>query len=218
MVRPTNTLRSPSSAPSLTLMDALCAGAASRQVQWAIRAGGVVFMTALTAAAAQVSFSIPFTQVPFTLQPMVVLMAGLALGSRLGLVSQLLYLAAGILGAPVFAISATLPMGAARLLGPTGGYLMSYPVAALVTGYLAERGFDRRHITSVLAMLVGLIVIYACGVLWLGLFVRTASSAPIGISAALDVGFYPFVLADILKVLLAATIMPALWRLTKASS
>jgi biotin transport system substrate-specific component len=213
MAGPTETLYSLQSAPTPTLMQTLCAGAPSRQVQWAIRAGGVLFMTALTAAAAQVSFSIPFTQVPFTLQPMVVLMAGLALGPRLGLLSQVLYLVAGVLGAPVFAVSPTLPMGAARLIGPTGGYLMAYPIAALVTGYLAERGFDRRHATSVLAMLAGLIVIYACGVLWLGLFVSTASSGPVGISAALATGFYPFVVADILKVLLAAAVMPALWRL-----
>jgi biotin transport system substrate-specific component len=207
---PTETLYSLHSAPTLTLMETLCAGTASRQVQWAIRAGGVLFMTALTAAAAQVSFSIPFTEVPFTLTPMAVLMAGLTLGPRLGLLSQVLYLAAGVLGAPVFAIS-PLPPGAARLIGPTGGYLMSYPFAALVTGYLAERGFDRRHATSVLAMLAGLIVIYTCGVLWLGLYAGT--SGPIGISAALAGGLYPFVLADILKVLVAAAIMPALWRL-----
>src|SRR4029453_18234988 len=142
-------------------------------------AGGVLFMTALTAAAAQVSFSIPLTQVPFTLTPMVVLMSGFALGPRLGLLSQLLYLAAGMLGAPVFAVSATLPMGAARLIGPTGGYLMAYPFAALVAGYLARRGFDRRPATSVLAMLAGLIVIYACGVLWLGLFFFAPSSVPV---------------------------------------
>jgi biotin transport system substrate-specific component len=110
MAAPTETLYSLPSAPTPTLMQTLCAGAPSRQVQWAIRAGGVLFMTALTAAAAQVSFSIPFTQVPFTLQPMVVLMAGLALGPRLGLLSQVLYLAAGVLGAPVFAVSPTLPM------------------------------------------------------------------------------------------------------------
>ena len=213
MRAPTETLYSLHAAPTLTLMDTLCAGTASRQVQWALRAGGVLFMTALTAAAAQVSFSIPFTQVPFTLQPMVVLMAGLVLGPRLGLLSQVLYLAAGILGAPVFAISPTLPRGAARLLGPTGGYLMSYPLAALVTGYLAERGFDRRHVSSVLAMLGGLIVIYACGIIWLGLFVPSSgSSAAIGISAALAAGLYPFLLADILKVVLAAAIMPALRR------
>ena len=106
----------------------------SRQTTLAIRAAAVVFMTLLTAAAAQVSFSIPFTEIPFTMQPMVVLIAGMALGPRLGMASQLLYLAAGVAGLPVFAVSATLPMGAARLLGPSGGYLLSYPFAALVTG------------------------------------------------------------------------------------
>jgi biotin transport system substrate-specific component len=212
MRAPTETLYSLHSVPTLTLMDTLCAGTGSRQVQWAIRAGGVLFMTALTAAAAQVSFSIPFTQVPFTFGPMAVLMSGLALGPRLGLLSQVLYLAVGVSGAPVFAIS-LLPQGVARLFGPTGGYLMSYPIAALVTGYLAERGFDRRYVTSVLAMLAGLIVIFAGGVLWLGLFARTPSSGPVGIGAALAGGLYPFVVADILKVLLAAAIMPALWRL-----
>ena len=200
------------SAPTPTLMEAVCAAAASRQVQWAISAGGVLFMTALTAAAAQVSFSIPFTEVPFTFGPMAVLMSGLALGPRLGLLSQVLYLTAGMLGAPVFAMS-PLPQGVARLIGPTGGYLMSYPIAAFVTGYLAERGFDRRLVTSVLAMLAGLAVIFTCGVLWLGLFARTPSSGPLGISVALDAGFYPFVVADILKILVAATIMPSVWRL-----
>ena len=113
----------------------------------------VLFITALTAAAAQISVPLPFTTVPLTLQPMVVLVGGLALGSRLGAASQMLYLAAGIAGLPVFAASATLPPGALRLLGPTGGYLMAYPLAAFVAGYLAERGFDRRYLTSVLAML-----------------------------------------------------------------
>ena len=80
-------------------------------------------MTALTAAAAQVSIPLPFTPVPFTLQPMVVLVGGAALGSRLGMASQVLYLLAGIAGLPVFAASPVLPQGLGRLLGPTGGYL-----------------------------------------------------------------------------------------------
>ena len=113
-------------------------------------------MTALTAAAAQISLPLPFTAVPFTLQPMVVLLGGMALGPRLGMASQMLYLAAGIAGLPVFAASPMLPPGPLRLLGPTGGYLMAYPFAAFVTGALAERGFDRRYLTSVLAMLAGL--------------------------------------------------------------
>src|SRR5688572_15851403 len=143
----------------------------------AIRIASVLFVTALTAAAAQVSFPLPFTQVPFTFQPMVVLLGGLALGSRLGCASQVLYLVAGLIGLPVFAASATLPPGPLRLLGPTGGYLMAYPLAAFVTGYLAERGFDRKYVTSVLAMLAGLLVIYSAGVTWLGLFARKIGRA-----------------------------------------
>ena len=87
-----------------------------------------------------------------------------ALGPRLGVTSQVLYLALGLAGLPVFAASPVLPPGAARLLGPTGGYLMSYPFAALVAGYFAERGFDRRYATSVLAMTAGLSVVFAFGV------------------------------------------------------
>ena len=197
------------SSPSATLLDALGSRGTSTALQIGVRAGALLFMTVLTAAAAQVSFSIPFTAVPFTLQPMVVLMAGLALGPRLGLASQVLYLAAGMAGLPVFAFSPTLPMGVARLVGPTGGYLMSYPFAALVTGYLAERGFGRRYFTSLLAMVAGLLVIYSCGVLWLGLFTGNA----VGIGAALAGGVYPFVGADLVKLLFAAGITPGLWRL-----
>lgn len=180
----------------------------------AIRAGSVLFMAALTAAAAQVSVPLPFTQVPFTFQPMVVLLAGLTLGPRLGFASQVIYLAAGIAGLPVFAASATLAPGALRLLGPTGGYLMSYPIAAFVAGSLAHRGFDRRYLTSVLAMAAGLGVIYGCGALWLGLFSRTVNGATgIGLPEALLVGVVPFVAADVLKLLVAAGIVPGLWSL-----
>jgi biotin transport system substrate-specific component len=144
---------------------------------------------------------------------MVVLVGSLVLGSRLGAASQILYLAAGIAGLPVFAASATLPPGALRLLGPTGGYLMAYPLAAFVTGYLAERGFDRRYLTSVLAMLAGLAIIFTSGVLWLGLFARTLTdSAPVGMQAALATGLYPFLLPDTIKLAIAAGFVPALWR------
>jgi len=180
----------------------------------AIRVASVLFITALTTAAAQISVPLPFTAVPFTFQPMIVLLGGLALGSRLGATSQVLYLAAGIAGLPVFAASATLPPGPLRLLGPTGGYLMAYPIAAFLVGYLAERGLDRRYLTSVIAMLIGLEVIYMCGVLWLGLLARTAAgSAAIGVQAAIMAGVVPFVLADVMKLLLAAAIVPGLWRI-----
>lgn len=180
----------------------------------ALRVAAVLFVAALTAAAAQVSVPLPFTAVPFTFQPMVVLLGGLVLGARLALASQLVYLAAGIAGLPVFAASATLPPGALRLMGPTGGYLMSYPVAAWLVGSLAERGLDRRYVTSVVAMLAGLFVVYGCGATWLAFFARTAAPAtPIGLPAALAAGVYPFIAADVLKVLAAAGVLPGFWRL-----
>lgn len=174
----------------------------------ALRAGAVLFITVLTAVAAQMSAPLPFTPVPFTLQPMVVLVGGAALGSRLGLTSQLLYLAAGLAGLPVFAASPTLPQGVARLIGPTGGYLMSYPLAAFVTGLLAEHAFDRRYATSVVAMTAGLLVVFAGGVSWLTMY----TPGPDAVTNAVRAGFLPFVLADLIKVLLAAAVLPQVWR------
>ncbi len=172
--------------------------------------GAVLFVTMLTAVAAQISVPLPFTPVPFTFQPMVVLVGAAALGSRLGMASQILYVALGIAGVPVFAATPVLPQGIARLLGPTGGYLMSYPFAAFVAGWLAERGFDRRYVTAVLAMVCGLVVVFAGGVLWLSIGVQQAR----GFSAALATGFYPFILPDLAKLFVAAGVMPGLWRVT----
>ena len=201
-------------ATSATLLTALAARRGTSGSAQAIRVASVLFMTVSTAAAAQVSVPLPFTPVPFTFQPMVVLLAGLLLGSRLGAASQILYLAAGIAGLPVFAGSVILPPGALRLIGPTGGYLLAYPLAAFVTGSLAERGLDRRYLTSVLAMLAGLLVIYTGGAAWLGLFARTLSgSAAVGLEAAFFSGVYPFVIPDLLKLAAAAAIVPGLWRL-----
>ena len=182
------------------------------ELDTATKVASVLLLTVMTAAAAQVSVPLPFTPVPFTLQPMVVLLGGAVLGSRLGMAAQVLYLMAGIAGLPVFAASAVLPQGVLRLLGPTGGYLMSYPFAAFLTGLLAERGLDRRYVTSVVAMAAGLMVVFACGVLWLAFVTRPAA----GIDAALRTGLYPFIPADLFKILLAAAVMPALWRLTRA--
>ena len=192
-------------APAGTLLHVVASGA---DLSIAVRVCAVLFVTVLTAAAAQISIPLPFTPVPFTLQPMIVLLGGAALGSRLGMYSQVLYLAAGIAGLPVFAASPILPQGVARLLGPTGGYLMSYPFAALLTGALAERGFDRRFLSSVLAMGSGLVVIFSCGIAWMAW-----GAAPVGLDRALAAGLYPFVLVDVLKVVLAASILPVAWKL-----
>jgi biotin transport system substrate-specific component len=193
-----------------TFLDVMLAHAGDAREFRALQRGvAATFVTVLTIAAAQVSMALPFTPVPFTLQPMVVLVGAAALGARLGAASQLAYLALGIAGLPVFAASPLLPQGVARLMGPTGGYLMAYPFAAFAAGRLAERGFDRRYLTAVVAMLSGLVVVFAGGVAWLALAPGPGRS---GWSAALAAGFYPFILADCAKILLAAAVMPALWR------
>jgi biotin transport system substrate-specific component len=201
-----------SSVRCATIVSVFAGEASSEPLARAIRVASVVFVAALTAAAAQVSIPLPFTPVPLTLQPMIVLLGGAALGRRGGCDSQLLYLAAGVAGLPVFAASPLLPAGAARLLGPTGGYLACYPLAAWIVGALAERGFDRRYLQSVVAMAAGLAVIYASGVAWLAVGARIPHA--IGVRAALIAGAAPFLAADVLKLFVAASALPAVWRLT----
>lgn len=150
------------------------------------RALGVVGFALLTALSAKVALPLPGTPIPFTFQPMVVLMAGAVLGWRMGMLSQVLYLGAGLVGLPVFAAGG----GALYLLGPTGGYLMAYPAAAAVAG-LAAHGAR-----GVLALLAALAVIYAGGVSWLAV---TGEA-----SLALAWGLRPFILADLVKVVLVA--------------
>ena len=193
-----------------TLLDHISVGAASSAAWTSLRLASVLFLTALTATAAQVSVHIPFTPVPLTLQPMVVLIGSAALGARFGMLSQILYLMLGVAGLQVFAASPLLPQGPARLLGPTGGYLLAYPIAALVTGWLAERGFDRRYVTSVIAMLAGLSVLFLGGVVWLAYF---AVPAPVGLEAAITTGLLPFILPDLIKVCVAGGVLPAVWAL-----
>lgn len=160
---------------------------ASRPLRMAI--GAVVFAIA-TAVGAKIQVILPGTPVPFTFQPLVVLLAGALLGARLGAASQILYLAAGVIGIPAFAFGG----GAAYLLGPTGGYLLAYPVAAAVVGVLASRGTAR----TLVAMLAGLGVIYAGGAAWL--------AVQFGAGAVLGMGLLPFVLADLVKVGLGAVV------------
>jgi biotin transport system substrate-specific component len=180
---------------------------AAHGATWPVRFGVALVAAGLTAAAAQFTTSVPFTAVPFTLTPIAVLFTGAVLGSRLGALSQLLYVLAGAMGLAVFAPSITLPPGAMRLLGPTGGYLMAYPLAAFVTGWLAEHGWDRRYVSSFVAMLAGLMVIYLGGVSWLA-----AAFMPSPI-AAIAAGVVPFLLLDVLKLVAAAMILPQAWRL-----
>lgn len=171
-----------------------------------VRAASVVLAVILTAVAAQFTSPLPFTAVPFVLTPLAVMLTGAALGSRLGFLTQALYLAAGAAGFAVFAPSVTLPPGAARLVGPTAGYLWAYPAAAFITGWFAERGWDRRYFTSFASMLIGLAVIFAGGVAWLSLMPgQTLTTAIAG-------GFMPYIAMDILKAAIAAKALPMAWK------
>jgi biotin transport system substrate-specific component len=193
-----------------TLLATLATRDDDRALRIGEQIGAVVFITVLTAVAAQISLTLPFTPVPFTFQPMVVLIGACALGGRLGMMSQVLYLLLGLAGLPVFAASPLLPQGVARLIGPTGGYLMAYPLAALVTGSLAERGFDRRYVTALVAMAAGLAVIFAGGLSWLMIVLPPAQ----GFAGALRAGFTPFIVGDLIKLAVAAGVMPSVWWLT----
>ncbi len=147
---------------------------------------------------------VPMWPVPFTMQPFAVLLIGAVLGSRRGGAALLAYLAQGAIGLPVFSGPAA---GAAYLAGPTGGYLLAFPIAAFLVGRLAERGWDRRFVTALAAFGLGQLVILTLGALWLSLFV--------GPQEALIVGFAQFLPADVLKILLAATALPAGWRIVR---
>jgi biotin transport system substrate-specific component len=194
----------PSVSHASTILDQVSMRAATANAWTGVQMLSVGFVTVLTAAAAQLSFPLPFTPVPFTIQPMIVLVGAAALGSRLGALAQIFYLMLGVAGLPVFAFSPELPQGMARLLGPTGGYLIAYPIAAFVTGLLAERGLDRHYLSSIAAMGIGLSVIFLGGVLWIA---RAA-----GIETALATGLYPFIVVDVIKVVAAGLVLPTAWK------
>ena len=158
----------------------------------------------LIAFAAQVALPLPFTPVPVTGQTFAVLLVGFSLGTWRGGASVLLYLLQGGLGLPFFAQSGN---GWATFAGPSGGYLIGFVFAAAAVGFLGERGWDREFRTTLLGMLGGNAIILTCGVLWL---------APmVGWHAVWMKGFWPFLLGDLLKALLAAGILPTAWGVIK---
>ena len=156
----------------------------------------------LTALCAQLSFWIG--PVPITGQPFAVLTSGAVLGSKRGALAQLSYLAVGATGLPFWFAFGGVP-GIARLLGPTGGYLIGFVAAAYLTGWLCERGWDRRVGTSSLAMLCGCVCYYIFALPWLANFT--------GFESVLKVGLYPFIPGDLIKIILAAIALPSAWRL-----
>src|SRR3989304_5849965 len=150
-----------------TMADALLLRAGVRR-QLATDIGLIIGFSWLIALVSRISFLIPGSAIPITGQTFAVLLTGALLGSRRGGLAMIAWIAQGIYGLPVFAISPTLGYGGgiARLLGPSGGFIMGFVFAAFVVGLLAERGWDRRFWTLALAMLLGNVVIYFFGLPW----------------------------------------------------
>jgi biotin transport system substrate-specific component len=190
-------------ARSFTLADVaipapqLRGGVAVRSVALVLAGAGI------TALAAQLSFRMPWSEVPYTGQTAAVLLVGTALGWRLGTTSMLVYLLAGVVGAPVFSAGAH---GVEQLLGVTGGYLVGFVVAAGLVGRLAEHGWDRMPLRAAVLMAGGNLVIYAVGVPVLAAATGMPAADAAWRGAAV---FLPW---DMFKVLVAAGLLPLAWR------
>ena len=161
--------------------------------------GGSLLLTA------SAKVSIPFYPVPMTMQTFVVLAIGFAYGWKLAATTVILYLAYGAFGLPVFAGTPEKGIGWAYMAGPTGGYLTGFILAAALCGWLAEKGWDRSISKTFAAMVLGNLVIYALGLLWLGTLLGW--DKPI-----LAWGLYPFLLGDLFKIVLAMLVIPAAWK------
>ncbi len=161
----------------------------------------------LTWVAAQIVIPVPGTPVPITGQTFAVLLSGAALGKWLGSASQLLYLSLGALGLPFYAEGGG---GWEAATGATAGYLLGFIAAAWVVGFLAERQQDRKVSTAIPAFLAGNAVIYACGVTWLAYYLEVSWQE------AATLGLVPFIIGDLLKIVLAGLLLPAAWRLVGA--
>ncbi len=168
---------------------------------WAYDVLLVVAGSVLIAASAKVSIALPRNLVPITGQTFAVLLIGALYGSRRGVATVLAYLAEGAAGIPVFAGKGA---GVAYLMGPTGGYLIGFVVAAGIVGWLAQRGWDRRFGTTAVAMTLGTIAIFLCGMSWYAAFV-----GPLQVFAG---GLLPFLPGAIVKIILAAALLPSGWK------
>jgi biotin transport system substrate-specific component len=162
----------------------------------------MVVGTALLTVSAKVQVPLPF--VPMTLQTLVVLMIGASYGWRLGGATVALYLAEGAMGMPVFAGPTA---GIGYMMGPTGGFLFGFLAAALVMGFMAERGWDRSLLRVIIMMTIGHVLILGCGVAWLSVLMPVAKAWAVGIA--------PFIAATIVKTALAAALMQAAWSVTR---
>ncbi|HJS30845.1 MAG TPA: biotin transporter BioY [Alphaproteobacteria bacterium] len=158
--------------------------------------------TALLWASAKAQ--VPMWPVPMTMQSYVVLVLGMAYGARLAAATVALYLIEGAAGLPVFSGTPERGIGLAYMMGPTGGYLVGFVLAAWAMGWLAERGWDRTIWRAGAAMALGTIILFAPGLAWL--------AVQFGWSKAIAVGLTPFIEGSILKLALAAATLPLAWR------
>lgn len=189
-----------------TLLEKTLPVSADGNALWTRYLVAVLAGSALLTLSAKIA--IPFYPVPLTLQTMVVLCLGMVLGPRLGAAAVIVYLMQGAMGLPVFAGTPEKGIGLAYMLGTTGGYLLGFVVAAFVVGLLAQRRWDRSIITVVAAMIIGNFIIYAFGLVWLGSIVGW--DKPV-----LAWGLTPFLLGDLAKILIAAALLPTLWKAFK---
>jgi biotin transport system substrate-specific component len=162
----------------------------------------IISFSLLTAVSAQIT--IPVKPIPFTLQTMMVVLAGAFLGAREGFYSQLIYLGLGSIGLPVFAQVPDSAVGFARLIGPTGGYLLAFPLAAYVVGYLIEK--RKSYLNVVFSMFLGEVIILTCGALFLGLFFAG------DILEALMLGAAVFSVWTVIKLIVAASIYSGVFK------
>ena len=169
------------------------------------RSVGLVFVFSLFIAAAA-QFAIHIGPIPITGQSFAVLLTGALLGPRLGAAAVIAYLVEGAAGLPFFAGGGS---GIARFFGPTGGYLVAFPAAAYVTGAFAEFGWDKEYLTSVAAMAIGSVIILFGGWAW---FSVSTSTPP---DTAFKITVWPFLAGDVIKIALAAAVLPTGWALLK---
>lgn len=162
----------------------------------------IVGFSFLLGLSAQLAVPIPFSPVPITTQTLVVLLLGSLLGKIRGTLCVLLYLIEGSIGLPLFSGGRA---GIAHLVGPTGGYLFGFVAAAYIVGSLSQLGWDRKLSLTIAAMFLGNIVIYIFGLPWLGRFVEYGQ--------IFSLGLYPFIIGDLLKIIIAASLAPGGWKL-----
>ena len=172
----------------------------------------VIAGTLVIAIAAKIK--VPFYPVPVTLQTLAIFGIAAAFGARLGVITVLAYLAEGALGLPVFTNTPPMAAGPAYFLGPTGGFLLGFVVIAFIVGTAADRGWSRSFPKMLGAMLAAEVVMMALGFAWLAWFATLSSGATgVGLATAFSAGVAPFILGDLLKIVLAAAAVPAIWQL-----